>query len=372
MKSIRHTPLLLALLLALPSTAQQPPPPPANNANAPTDDEIRRLIVQLGSDDFDQREAAAKRLQRIGKPALPHLKAALQSPDAEISSRARLLISRIEVRPVPGPNPNHPRGIDPNLVHVSVDGNGNRITDITEGGRTIRIVQGQGGITMTVNGWVEGQQTTEEYTAASPEALEQDHPEAFKLFEQWAGQNGIGPGGLLQPRIRINPGALIVGPPAAPQEVDLLRVRLQRQMRDNRTPDAARDQIDAAMDKLAEARDVGGMDEYLARSDELQALLEKQKLDAGDLLPPPAKTRLGVSIMGDADGGLSVQRVSEKSRADRIGLKPLDVIKKVDGKNVSTVAELRRAVGANEKGLTVEVQRGNETVKLEEKTDDKK
>jgi hypothetical protein len=370
MKRIRYSPLLLALLAPLPGGAQVPLPPADNtNPPAPTDDEIRRLIIQLGSEDFAQREAAAKRLQRIGKAALPHLKAAQGSPDAEVASRARLLVTRMEIRPVPGPNPNHAPGVDRSSARVSVDGNGNRITDISEGGRRIKILQGADGISMTVSGWVEGQPATEEYTAPSPEILHEQNPEAFRLFDQWSGRHGIGPGGMLQPRIRLEAGALVVGPPAGPQEVDLLRLRLERQMREKRVADAARDQVDAALDKLAEARDVGGMDEYLARSDELHTLLDKQKLEAGELLPPPAKTRLGVSI-SETEEGMTVQRVSEKSRAQRLGLKPLDLIRKVDGKEVADVAQLRKAVGANEKGLVVEIRRGDESLKLEEKPDD--
>ena len=372
MKLIRYTPLLFVLLPAFPAGAQQlPPPPDTTPAAAPTDDEIHRLIIQLGSEDFEQREAAANRLRRIGKPALPHLKAARESPDAEIASRARVLIRRIEVRPVPGPNPNHPPGIDRSSVRLSVDASGNRVSDVSEGGRQIRIVHGADGISMTVSGWVDGARTTEEFTATSPEALREENPEAFRLFDQWAGQGMIGPGAMLRPRIRIEAGALVAGPPGGPQELDVLRVRLERQMRDSRTPDAARDQVDAALGKLAEARDVGGMDEYLARSDELHALLEKQKLDAGELLPPPAKTRLGVSI-SETEEGMIVARVSEKSRAQRLGLKPLDVIRKIDGTKVGTVAQLRKAVAANEKGLVIEIQREDQTVKLEEKPDVKK
>jgi hypothetical protein len=372
MKLALYSPLLLALLAPLSGRAQLPPERADNtNPAAPTDDEIRRLIIQLGSEDFAQREAAAKRLQRIGKPALPHLKAAQGSPDAEVASRARLLISRIEIRPVPGPNPAHPGGFDRSSVRLSVDGNGNKITDISESGRQIKIIQGYDGITMTVSGWVEGPRTTEEYTAPTPEVLQEQNPDAFRLFDQWAGRSGIGPGAMLQPRIRLQAGALVVGPPAAPQEVDLLRLRLERQMREQRVADAARDEVDAALDKLAEARDVGGMDEYLARSDELHALLEKQKLEAGELLPPPAKTRLGVSI-SETEEGMMVQRVTEKSRAQRLGLKPLDLIRKIDGKEVANVAQLRKAVGANEKGLVVEIQRGDESLKLEEKPDVKK
>src|SRR5947208_16557071 len=86
--------------------------PPARAAAADTaPDEIRKLIDQLGNDDFKTRDAAALRLKAIGKPALPALKEALSSPDAEVVSRAQNLIKRIEVRPVPGPDPHGVNGI---------------------------------------------------------------------------------------------------------------------------------------------------------------------------------------------------------------------------------------------------------------------
>lgn len=50
--------------------------------------EIDQLIKQLGSDDFDQREAASKALERIGPPALDALrKVAAGSADAEVRKR---------------------------------------------------------------------------------------------------------------------------------------------------------------------------------------------------------------------------------------------------------------------------------------------
>jgi S1-C subfamily serine protease len=73
-----------------------------------------------------------------------------------------------------------------------------------------------------------------------------------------------------------------------------------------------------------------------------------------------------VSI-GSGDGRLTVQRVGENSRAARLGLESGDVIRKVDGKDVATVGELRTLVAAKEKGLVVEVTRDGEDLKLTEK-----
>ncbi len=61
--------------------------------------EIERLIQQLGSPKFEEREDAAKRLEAIGEPALETLeKAAEQSKDVEIRRRAQAVVQAIEKR----------------------------------------------------------------------------------------------------------------------------------------------------------------------------------------------------------------------------------------------------------------------------------
>jgi WD40 repeat protein len=65
-------------------------------AAGPEDDAaIQRLVRQLGSDSFAQREAAAKRLAELGEAAEPHLRRALTSGDAEVARRARVLLEAL-------------------------------------------------------------------------------------------------------------------------------------------------------------------------------------------------------------------------------------------------------------------------------------
>jgi HEAT repeat protein len=59
---------------------------------------IARLIKQLGDDAFAQREAASKELDALGEPALPALREAVSSPDAEIRRRAKTLVRSITNR----------------------------------------------------------------------------------------------------------------------------------------------------------------------------------------------------------------------------------------------------------------------------------
>jgi len=68
-------------------------PRPANPA------EISRLIRQLGSNEFDEREAAGKALAAIGRPALDALlKAVAEGDDAEIHKRASALVKFVVPR----------------------------------------------------------------------------------------------------------------------------------------------------------------------------------------------------------------------------------------------------------------------------------
>jgi WD40 repeat protein len=79
--------LMVAIALVLPQ--------PAVRGQALDDTEIQRLITQLGSEDFAQREAASRRLEAIGEPALPALYGATASKDPEVRRRAEQIIQAI-------------------------------------------------------------------------------------------------------------------------------------------------------------------------------------------------------------------------------------------------------------------------------------
>jgi WD40 repeat protein len=60
---------------------------------------VDRLVRQLGSPRFEEREEASKALERLGEPALPALrKAASESSDAEVRRRARFLVQALDRR----------------------------------------------------------------------------------------------------------------------------------------------------------------------------------------------------------------------------------------------------------------------------------
>ena len=374
MKSILPLFVTAALLLAA-----IPPARAASPATQPTSGEIKKLIDQLGDDQYTTREAAGKKLKAIGKPAIPALKDAIAgNEDAEVVSRAQALLKRIEIRPLPQGDPVALNGgmVNATRLRVTVNNDGNRVLNITEGGRDIQISENADGIVMSVTGLVDGQRATEEYTAKDLEQLKADNPPAAALYERWAGA-GRG-GNLIMGGIQIRGGGVVQFnqinqlnlQPVVPDEIDQLRASLDKQMRDAKLKDADRDEINKGLEQLTDARAnsgiATGMDKYSDQCDEFRKTLAKYKLDAGELLPPPAKTRLGVSISTEPMG-LFVQRVGEKSRAERIGLKPGDQIKKVDGKEITNIADLRKAAGAKEKGLIIEISREGTDVKLEEK-----
>jgi hypothetical protein len=85
----------LLILAALPTVADSPKKAESESTDA---NKIAKLIEQLGSDTFAERKKASEALDKIGEPALPALRKALTSKDAETRKRAADLVTRIEKR----------------------------------------------------------------------------------------------------------------------------------------------------------------------------------------------------------------------------------------------------------------------------------
>lgn len=65
---------------------------------------IKKLIAQLGDNDFRTREDASKELKTFGRPVVPFLEAARKSKDPEVVTRAAALVAKLTPRsrgPVP-------------------------------------------------------------------------------------------------------------------------------------------------------------------------------------------------------------------------------------------------------------------------------
>lgn len=76
----------LALLISQPCPA----------GDAPSKEKIDKLVEQMGSGEFVERETATKELAAIGVPALEALRKAAKSEDAEVRKRAEELLPKIE------------------------------------------------------------------------------------------------------------------------------------------------------------------------------------------------------------------------------------------------------------------------------------
>ncbi|HEY7158134.1 MAG TPA: HEAT repeat domain-containing protein [Gemmataceae bacterium] len=91
---MRNRYLLPALLLGVGLTLMASLPSPAGESV--DKEKIAKLIDQLGSGAFAERQKATKELAAIGAPALEALRKAAQSEDAEVRKRANELVRKIE------------------------------------------------------------------------------------------------------------------------------------------------------------------------------------------------------------------------------------------------------------------------------------
>ena len=372
----------------------QPPadqPTRAVPATGERADEIARLIKQLGDDDFKRRQAASTRLREVLADALAALADARKHADPEIASRADALIRQVSRRPSLFGRPGRAGSGAPlgQRVRVTVM-NGSTQTEVFEGDQRIEITETPAGITVAVTGIENGKNQTERVSAATPAELRAKHPEAAALFERWgAGARNaagpriqVGPGGN---GMRVFPGPLIIRGNAgaranagAADDLARLRTRLRVAMVKAQLPPEQQRDVLKHLDELAELQAAGvapaaqpadeQMRAYNEKSDALRKRLDELKLpDPGDVLPPPAKARLGVSLGGETPDGVIVGQVSAGSRGKRLGLLPLDVIRRVNDQPVTTAQELRKALTALDKPVVLHVRRNGKDMKLEEK-----
>jgi hypothetical protein len=109
MQRMRTRKLLPALLLGVGLLGLTALPAAAEKVDAK---KIAKLIEDLGSDTFADRQKANETLDAIGEPALEALRKATKSRDAEIRKRAADLVSKIETRVQSG------RVLKPTMVHL--------------------------------------------------------------------------------------------------------------------------------------------------------------------------------------------------------------------------------------------------------------
>ena len=379
-----HAVLACLLLTASPVVRAQDVAPPA-------DGEIAKLVLQLGDADFGTREAASRRLGEIGKPALDALKEAADGADAEIRTRAAALVRRIEKRALPG----GPLGRDAapaGVRHMRVSVN-NGVKNIVaqEQDREFVIDEGPDGIEVTVTAVENGQSVTEVYRAKTAAELKETEPDAFAVYERFgAGPAGawalVGGAGVA---LEVRDGGMIFdnGIGRLRDDLDELRDRLDKQMRDSRVAAQQARDVLRHLDRLQQFRwgaaelpadQDARIQEYFRASDALRKKLADLKLDAADdVLPPPPNQRLGVqlNLVPDPLTGevtrLLIQTVVADSRAARIGLKGGDVVLKINDNPVRSTKDIRDVLAQSKGPLVVEVRRADKALKLTEKTEKK-
>ncbi len=72
------------------------PPPPVIKITPELEKEIKRLIEQLGNDNWQIREQATKKLIEIAEPAIKYLKESENHSDPEVQLRVKLILDEIE------------------------------------------------------------------------------------------------------------------------------------------------------------------------------------------------------------------------------------------------------------------------------------
>ena len=203
-------------------------------------DDVASLIKELDHDEFLQREAAGKKLAEMGAIAIPALAEVTKGKSPEVSMRAFDIIVRHykggdeEVKKTaasalqkivksgksfaarakqtldftkPAPRVGVPfrarivgnAGIK-RRVAVSIQ-NGVKQVAAEEDGRQIKIFDDpQKGIKVEVTEEKEGKKETRKYEAESVDELKEKHPEAHRLYQQYAGNIHAGAGNV---RIRL-------------------------------------------------------------------------------------------------------------------------------------------------------------------------
>jgi hypothetical protein len=161
-------------------------------------------------------EEALKRLSKSERASVAQRATDAVKKPAQAVPNFRAGGVQIRVQLAPGGGIQIARAAGLNGRNVSIrqtTRNGNRETDVEIDGKKIRITDSKGqNIVVKVSEKVGGKAKNSEYKAKDLAELKKKHPEAAKLYEQYAtGQNNIG-AGIFQGRIKIIGGAVPVLP----------------------------------------------------------------------------------------------------------------------------------------------------------------
>ena len=293
----------LAALLGAPLAHAETP------ATRPIDDPRQRiaaLIADHAADDFKARDAASPELRKLGREALPALREALKSDDPSIKSYAEGLVAAIneDLSPPKRRGTRDEVALDrlgglrpPGIIrrgavvqlnaarHTAVNVrivNGVKDVTVTEDGRKITIHEDPAGdIEVTVTEPKDGKEQTSRYNAKNAEELKKNHPEAHKLYEQYAAANGVR---VIERGVRAELPAVIR--PDLQRLREEHRARMDEVMRRARVPDFERLRV---FEDLQEATRIQRqmMDEVRRELDKVREEMRREIIpDLRGLLPP--------------------------------------------------------------------------------------
>jgi hypothetical protein len=388
----------------------------ANPLSSEEDAKLPPLIRQLADADFRKREEAVDQLKAMGPGTLPSLEQARdRATDPELANRADSVIRFLKRAAAPpaattvNTDPFQFRGggrfrggfgrMEGNVnLRVTLD-NGTKTVEVNENReRTIRISDGPNGIDMAItNG-----DNVREVHARTPEMLKKQDAEAFNLYEKWMGRGG--PGGVIHWRGGGGRGQIVLPPaipaparvrPVAPQQINPFNNQPnvapgadQQQQREmlRMLEDLRRAQGGAAVNPVDPAQQAADFLQRIERdqrearrqAEVLQqqvAEIERRAMDAaarnGNAPAPaivPGSGRLGVRILeGPEPDTVTVTEVLPGERAEKLGLKPMDTIRSLNGQKVTDGDSLRQAITSAKGAVIVEVVRDGQTLKLAEK-----
>lgn len=303
---------------------------------------IEQLVRDLGSETYATREKADQELRTLGSQAVPALKQAVADPDPERARRARAILEELDKKPSkPAPRPKAEATSRSMKLSIGPDGRVEAVVaEKDASGRTVE----------------------KTYTADSMDDFQAKHPEVARHF-------------------RLQPREL---PP-----MDDLGKSLQDWMKrfedgDFRGRDLFkdltaspffRDLFKDVPEPFADLLD--NPEEFMERFRELQPGLDPA---APPVAPAPrAEGRFGIALapVGEAlsshlglplgEGALVVE-VTKGSRAEKAGLRPMDIVLAIDGRPVKDAAAARQAVREKaDGGFTLDVMRSGkrETLKAD-------
>jgi hypothetical protein len=307
---------------------------------APQDEEttkkIDALIRDLGAEDFETREKASAELRKIGKPAVPALRKAAESEDAEVKMRAKAILEELE---------------KPAKEKPKIGIGGSRITVKSVNGDTSYIIVPSNGDAITLTRAKDGAVQLD-YTeagqakTAKAESLAkflETHPELAKKYGisedgiDYAGARASFKGG--GPRFHFDFNQEL---PDFTEEMERLR-----KLFEDRDWGWDRDWTDPDLDELLRELRGGGRapSAHGASFSEVDEVLRAH-------LEIPEGT------------GLVVRRVKEDSLAAKLGLKKNDIVLEVDGTKVSSTRDVKSLL---KKDSTLQILRGGKRTELKTK-----